>query len=101
LRELVETGLAQEGAPASPPRVVAAGPDRAGMRLGVDAHGAELQHPERAPVQPTALLAVEDWPRLVNLIKHAIAAISGARMTSATAESSMSIARFTMTFRPK
>ena len=60
LRQLVERGAAKEGADASSSRVVAHRPDRTGARLCVDAHRAELQNHELAPVQPHAHLTIED-----------------------------------------
>ena len=51
-------------------RVVLPRPDRAGLRLGIDAHAAELEHLERLAVQAAALLAIEDRAGAGQLDQH-------------------------------
>src|SRR5688572_20401353 len=61
LRNLVEPGLAHEAADRRNARVLVAGaPHRAGARLGVGAHRAELVNGERRAVEADALLVIED-----------------------------------------
>src|SRR6202012_590233 len=47
LRNLVEPGLAQEAADRGDAWIVLGCPDRAGPRLGIDIHAAELVHHEQ------------------------------------------------------
>ena len=59
LRQLVEVEAAQPAADRRAPRVVVAGPDRAGGVLGAFVHRAELVDLEGAAVESHALLRVE------------------------------------------
>src|SRR5439155_26107427 len=59
LGQLIEARPTQEDADSGSPRIVADRPARAGVRLRVQAHGAELQHPEAAAGDSHPLLALE------------------------------------------
>ena len=53
--------MPQKGADSGPPRIAPDRPDRSGRRLGVDPHGAKLEHHERAPIEAHSFLSVEQW----------------------------------------
>ena len=63
LRQLVQARLAQEGAEPGLTRVVDGGPGGGGGVIAVHAHGAELEHVERAVVEPHPLLPEQKRPR--------------------------------------
>src|SRR5882672_3399343 len=62
LRGLIDAKLADDPPDSRHARVVLAGPDRA-VSFGVGSHRAELEDPEPTPMQPDALLRIDDRPR--------------------------------------
>src|SRR5207302_9596168 len=63
LGQLVQAEPWQEGADACPAGIASGRPDRAALRLGVAAHGPELDHPEALAAAPHPLLGEKDGPR--------------------------------------
>ena len=102
LRNLVEVRAAQEPADRRAARIVLAGPDRAGVALGLVVHRAELPHAERVAVEAHALLAEEGRTRRAEPDQQRRARRAPGTSTSRpAADSPTSMARFSTLLKPR
>src|SRR5208282_565063 len=60
LGQFIEVRFAQEGADPGPARIVVGGPAGVALFAAADAHGAEFEHAEDAPVEAYAILNKKD-----------------------------------------